>query len=275
MSKVFEFAIYKADIKQRLFTMLLWLFLSGALLSAGVFLYPAIVASHAGDALAEIMQVFPHEILKPFDLDAIPNLQVYTEYLSVCLQVLFAVGCLYACYLGTAALIRPESDNSVVFDYAQPVSRTCMLLSRFFSQATVLLVFDTGMYVLTLLISQSFVLDRGAFCNTLFRLFALFYLIGFLYLAIGFLFSSFLTHISQASAAALLLFLSTFLFGVCSGVNDALQWMKSLSPYHLFAASGMLQRTSVSGGTVTICLLLSLLCAAAAVVRYRYKDMNV
>lgn len=255
--------------------MMICFLLSGALLLLTLFFYPNVADSGLREGLQEMMQAFPADMLQRFGLNNIPDFTDYNHFLSAAMQVQLLFGCVFAAFLGTTSLIRYESDHSIVFLYAQPVSRLSLAYSKLVCQLTLLGLYNIGIFLIVYLMSAAFVAQSGMFLLAVLRVFFAFLLTELLYLCVGFFLSTCLSHSSQCSSTALMLFLSTLLFGILSGLVPGLSFLRFLSPYLYFQVYPLMIGDPMALSYILICLLVSLGCIAGCGLRYQRKDFNL
>lgn len=281
MPKVFSIPIFTKEFRRTLPSLILWLLVSGGLLALILYSFSAVAQTDFSDRLQEMLSAFPEEILAEFQLDSLPELSEFLAYFALTSHCVFAIGCLYACYRGCRSMVKLESHQSIVLIYAQPISRCSILISSFISHVLVLFVYNLGLWSVSYgiaAIQPDF--DAGSFASACLALYFAYFMVEVLYLSIGYLLSVFLSHSSQASAAAFAVLLASLLFGIVGGAVPALAWMLFLSPYH-YINTGLILESAVSGSPaglfpyVLICLIFSLILGVLSCVRYYFKDFNV
>ena len=273
MASVFSFTIYRKGLKRALPGLVIWLMISAALLALALLFFPTLVQSGLHETVTEAVGAFPEDLLETFGLSQLPDFTDYTYYLTWVLQIVFLIGCLYAAWLGAVSMVKLESDDTLLMIYAQPVWRCGIVISRLLCRATLLLIYQAVLFLLTQSLGGELVMDPS-FGGGLLRVFASFYLVELLYLCIGALLSLFLGHVSHAAAAAFGLLLITVLFGIASMAVPGMSWMGLLSPYGAFPVSTLL----VSQGEAVVYWVLAACClffSTLVCVRFHFKDMNV
>lgn len=243
--------------------------------------FSAAAQTDFSDRLQETLSAFPEELLAEFQLDNLPELSEFLTYFALTSHCVFAVGCLFACYRGCRSMVKLESHQSIVLIYAQPISRGSILISSFVSQALALLIYNLGLWGVSYgmaALQPDF--DAASFALACLSLYFSYFMVEVMYLAIGYLLSVFLSHSSQASAAAFAVLLASLLLGIVGGAIPALSWMLFLSPYH-YINTGLVLESAMLGAPAgvfpyaLICLIFSLILGALACVRYYFKDFNV
>ncbi len=281
MPKIFSFPIFTKELRRSVPSLILWFLISSGLLILALYSFSAVAQTNFSERLQETLSAFPEELLAEFQLDNLPELSEFLIYFALISHGVFAVGCLYACYRGCRSMVKLESHQSIVLIYAQPISRGSILISSFISQALVLMIYNLGLWGVSYgMAAMQPEVDADSFALACLSLYFSYFMVEILYLSIGYLLSVFLSHSSQASAAAFAVLLVSLLLGIFGGAIPALGWMLFLSPYHyidtsLVLDSAMLGAPSGMFPYVLICLIFSLILGALACVRYYFKDFNV
>ena len=281
MPKLFSVPIFLKEFRRSVPSLILWCLISGGLLVLALFSFGQVVQTDFPQRLEEVLSAFPEEVLEAFHLHRLPEFaEFFTYFASICHSI-FVIGCLYACYRGCRAMVKLESHQSIVLIYAQPISRASILLSSFASQALVLFIYNLVLWGASYSMSvfQLTGNDSG-FSGVSLLLYFAYWLVQIMYLSIGYLISVFLSHSSQASAAAFAVLLVSLLLGIAGGAVPSLSWMMFLSPFYYLDTSALLQ--AAAGGAsyslgipITVSLVFTVLFGGLAAVRYYFKDFNV
>ena len=272
MNKIISWPLASKEIGNGLFSVLRCFLVVALLLFAALALYPQVAASTLMEMLNELSEAFPKDLLNQFGLQSIPDFTLYQTYFSFLMQIVLIVLCVYAACRGCSALIKSESNSDIVLIYAQPVSRTAIVLGKFAAQAVLLLLLNGLLYLAAFLLCQSGGQDAVALIPSLLYLFFILFFIELSYLSIGFLLSGFLVHRSQASSCGVALFAATFLLGCFGSSIPAIGFMTWLSPYHYCGVEPLL---SVGVSFPWVLPVVSVVFLALAVVRYQSRDMNL
>lgn len=141
-----------------IWTAILTFFLAGI-----AFGYPFLIDEKLYASIDQLMSVFPSSLLKAFNMD-IASISKASGWIKTEGTVFYAlVGALYASILGGSILLKEESDKTIEFLYALPVSRAKIVLSRFFAgaiYASLLPVIVSGATCLVLWLTDDLVLSE-------------------------------------------------------------------------------------------------------------------
>ena len=274
--RFFESSIFVKSLRQGLLSLFLWMVLSGGLLILLLYCFHQIAGSDFSEILNDMLQAFPEGMRSQFGLGAFLHFSSFRNYFSVTMQIMLLIGCIFASYLGTTSIVRFASDHSTAFIQALPVSRASVVLSKLASQLCLLVFYNVFVFLIAAQASMGYVPDMGIFMGEILQVFLSFLAVEAVYLGLGIFLSAFLTHISQAAAAAFMLFIATMLFGVMGGAFQELHWLVPLSPYYYMAVYPLMESGSfVSGGLLAGCAAALLVCAALACAWYSYRNLDI
>lgn len=272
---LFTAALYKIYIKKMRRRLLLWLFLIGGFLLTVLMLYPTVAASKFNKTVTDMLSEFPAEFTVPLQLQNLPNLNQFLPYFGLCMQLALIAACVYACYLGAAALIRDESSGHIILFYSQPVSRTGIVFTRICACLTEYLLFLFGLFFLSLL-AGSIVAPLEIIITAFLKTFAAFFFAGLLFMAAGLVVSGHLVQTTQASGVAFGMFLFSFIAGVLGLAVKSLSWLACLSPYHYYDVLHIADLSyGFPVGKTVLILVLSAVGFFLGLVRYHRRDMQL
>src|SRR5574344_61334 len=122
--------MFKREIKVNLKSFLIW-----SIILIGIFLvvflvYPSIVNSDNVKMMDKMMEMFPPEMLKAFNMD-IASMDSAFGWLKTegFIFILLIVGC-YAGILGSNIVLKEESDKTIEYLNSLPVTRNKILFSK-------------------------------------------------------------------------------------------------------------------------------------------------
>lgn len=274
--RLFESSIFVKSLRQGLLGLFLWMVLSGGLIILLLYCFHQIAGSAFSEILNDMLRAFPEGMRSQFGLGAFLDFSSFRNYFSVAMQIMLLIGCIFASYLGTSSIIRFESDHSAAFIQALPVSRASVVLSKLVSQLCLLVIYNLFIFLIAAQASMGYVPDMGSFIGEILQVFFSFLAVEAVYLGLGILLSAFLTHLSQAAAAAFMLFIATMLFGVIGGAFQEMNWLIPFSPYYYTAVYPLMESGAyVSGGLLAGCAASLLVCAAIACAWYSYRNLDI
>lgn len=272
--------IFKLEFKSTRRSMILW----SCIVSGILILFMSFFPSMANSDMVQLMQAkidaMPKAMLAAFGLSRLPNFTHIIEYFAYIFQFLVLAGAVYAALLGASSLIKEESDGTIEYLYAQPVTRTQIVTQKLLSAV--------GSYVLFLIIIGTF----SAILLTVMKpekenlmdvimdmktIFAGMLLSGLVFLSVSFFISTLLKSAKQALPLAMGFVFGTWLLGAMSKiVSETVSFAKVFlyfSPLDYTMPSVLIYE-----GFKPVYLLLSLGLIAASVTGtylvYNKKDLK-
>ena len=113
----------KRELKVNLKGFLIWTGIMLALLLLIYLVYPSIVGDDNGSKIDDMVKAFPPEILKAFNMD-IAGLDTAFGWLkSEGFVFLYLIIGIYSCLLGSTILLKEESEKTIEYMAALPITR--------------------------------------------------------------------------------------------------------------------------------------------------------
>ena len=122
--------MFKRELQVNLKSFLIWLIILLAIFLVVFLVYPSIVNSDNIKMMDEMMEMFPPEMLKAFNMDITEIDNAYgwlkTEGFVF---VLLIIGC-YAGIIGSNILLKEESDKTIEYLNSLPVTRNKIIFRK-------------------------------------------------------------------------------------------------------------------------------------------------
>jgi len=110
------------ELKTNLKGLILWLVVSFALFSIVFIVYPTIAVTNT-QTINQLLELFPPEILKMFNMDIASISTVFGWFMSEGYTFIVLIAGIYAANLGATILAKEESDKTIEFLLARPINR--------------------------------------------------------------------------------------------------------------------------------------------------------
>lgn len=233
MNRIFSPHLYEYTLRGRIKGLLIWFFSASCTLAFLVLIFNLLMESGVPSFVSEMMTALPKDLTQNFYIDALPDFSNYKVNLGICLQAVMAVGSIYACYLGISSVIRSKKDGTLVFGYSQGLSKPCIIITHYISCATVLLLFNMGLFCLSMWIGLSNHVQE--LLDIILKSFLTMFVAELVFLAAGMFISSFMNDISACASFSFGLFLITFILGTLANYMSVFSFLKVFSPYHYFS----------------------------------------
>jgi ABC-2 type transport system permease protein len=192
-------------------------------------------------------------------------------------QFILMAACIHGAMLGLTALSKEESEGTIEFLYAKPVSRTQIVSGKLSAAAVSYLCYFAvisivgviaGMIVrpedlelMDMAVSFKSVLLGGMIA-------------GFTYLLLGFAVSVLLRKAKHAASMAVMLFFLTYIVGSIPTITGVLDFLKWVSPLNYFTP-GEVVVNGIDGINVLISVLIMGASAALTYSLYRKRNFYI
>ncbi len=133
--------IFKMEWQTNRKGLILWSSIVVLILVLFLSVYPTMQTSVMKDMLDTKLGGLPENMLKIFHLNDGPSLLEPVGYFGYIFQYIFIAASIYAAMLGSKSLVKEESNGTIEFLYAQPVSRTHIGIEKFIVAKSMLAVF--------------------------------------------------------------------------------------------------------------------------------------
>jgi ABC-2 type transport system permease protein len=269
--------IFKMEFKRALKPLAIWSIVCILLTILFMSMFPSMKDSGMQEIVDTKMGAMPEAILEAFNLKDMPDFTKLNQYFAYVFQYLAMAGSIYAGMLGAKSLIKEESDGTIEFLYAQPVSRTKIVTMKLLSSLAIFYMFAMVLSVASTLISLAVKPEDLKVIDLLMDMKLLFsglFLIGLVFMSLGFLISVLIPHLRLAMPVSIGIFFVTYLLGTFSGMIDALEFLKYFSPFH-YAVPLELVKSGFQTVSVVLGLIISIASIAATFFIYSKKDFRL
>jgi len=268
--------MYGFETRRLLKGLLTWSAVVTLLLVLFMAFFPSMAESGLADLSKYKLDALPPAVLEAFGLSVTTDLSDLLQYYAYIAQYILMAAAIYALILGTSALIKEESEGTIEFLYARPVSRLEITTNKLLSIVTILWAFNLVTLAASVLLLHTFRDPGYEYLPLTLTMFSGMLAAQMVFLTVGFALSTVLSRDSNPVTVGLGLFFVTYLLGAIAAVNEQLEWLKYLSPFHY------VQPTSILANEVTIeqvylhiMLLTTITAILFAYWRYRRKDLLI
>lgn len=269
--------MFKMELKRGLKPLAIWSIVCVLLIILFMSMFPSMKDSGMQELVNTKMDAMPKALLEAFNLENMPDFSKLNEYFAYVFQYIVIAGSIYGGILGSKALIKEESEGTIEFLYAQPVSRTKIVTMKILSSVVIFYLFVMVMALASIGISLlvkpedlkviDLVMDMKL-------LFGGFFLIGLVFMSIGFLISVVIKSLRLAMPISTGIFFTTYLLGTFSGMINSLEFLKYFSPFH-YAVPSELLKNGLDISNVVISIVIIIVTITATYFIYRKKDFII
>ena len=267
----------RLEWKQERGGLFVWLFFMVLIMGLMMAMFPVMANQGMEDILTTKLDAMPPEMLEAFSLTNGASLLQATGFFAYIFQYLFLAACIFATMKGAQALIKEETNGTIEYLYAQPISRKAIVTSKYIANLVLLMIFWIVLYGAALLFIYLFKEDGADFVEIIKDITLIFgaeSLVLLFFYSIGFLFSTFIASSRSTSGVALLLVFGTYMIGLVSKMVEDYEFLRVLSPIE-YAHPAALLEEGISWEYMVICIIGSMLVLGRSYLIYGRKDLRI
>lgn len=260
----------KREMKINFKNFIIWLFVLILLFLVVFLIYPFIIDSENFQAIDEMMQMFPQEILIAFNMD-ISSINSAYGWLKTegFVFVLLIIGC-YSGILGSQILLKEENDKTIEYLNSLPVKRNDIIISKMlagFIYITLLTVILGLFNLIALSLSQEFDIQQYILLSItpLFSSYVIYCLCLFL---------STLTHKTKKMfGISLGIVMLSYVLQMISSIAKVTEFLKYFSVFTLSDIRNVIVNVEINPVMILICICLSTLFIVFTFINYNRKEL--
>ena len=260
----------KRELKVNLKSFIIWTSILLGMFLTVYLMYPAIISSGNIDMMNEMMEMFPEEMLKAFNMDISSMDSAYGWLKTEGFVFVYLIVGVYSSIMGSSLVLKEESDKTIEYLNSLPIRRRDVLKSKIICGILdiVLMVLIMGLFnYIGLELSGDF--DRLQFI--LLSITPLF--IGLPLFGINIFISTFFKKTKNTFGIALgISFLSYFL-QILSDMSEETEFLKYLTVYTLGDLRNVIVDVSINPILVLIALFITIIFIVLSFIRYENKEL--
>lgn len=258
------------EIKFNLKNFLIWTLLLIVIFLVVYLIYPSIINGDNAKMMDEMMEMFPPEMLKAFNMD-IASMDSAFGWLRTegFVFVLLIIGC-YSGILGSNILLKEESDKTIEYLNSLPITRNKIIFSKvivglIYILLMVLIIgifnfvglslsgdFDTKQYILLSI-------------TPLFSSISIYFICMFL--------STFAHKTKKMLGISLGIVLISYVLQTLSAIDKSVEFLKYFSVFTLADIRNVISNVSINPIMVVITLCISFVFLTLTVIHYNKKEL--
>ena len=260
----------KRELKINLKSFLIWTSILVLLFIVVFLIYPSIIKSDNVQMLDQMMEMFPEEILKAFNMDISSLDSAFGWLKSEGFIFIILITGIYSSILGSNILIKEESDKTIEYLNALPVTRKKILFDKILSSIIyiVLMIIIIGVF-------NFIALDlSGEFDKKQYLLLTITPLLTSLPLFAINLFISTFTHKTQKTfSIGLGISLISYFILVLSEMDESISFFKYFTIYTLADIRNIIINISINPTMIVISLLITIILFVGTFIRNDKREL--
>jgi len=264
--------LIRKELKENFRSVLIWVSIISILIIMIILLHP--VAIEKMDMMNEMIEQFPKELLKAFNIDANTTFQNILNFFFYEFQFILVAGVIFAGALATNIIAKEENDKTIQFLYSKPISRSDILLSKLSVVLLYLLIFNIIIFSITS-VTMHIVSNQDINNLLLLNIFVGQMMIQITFSFIGILIATSLKKVKAATAITNGIIITTFILGIISKIADKISILSYISPMNYLLNDNFMKIGHVEVKYIIIMLVIVMLSAIISMTTYVKKDFTI
>ncbi|HEY3316428.1 MAG TPA: ABC transporter permease subunit [Bacillota bacterium] len=264
--------VFKREIRRNFRSWAIWTASIVGYLALIMSVFPSMVAQ--GKDLSKFFEAFPKAMLSAFSLDKLNFADVLGFYATEGTILLLLASSIYAIQLASGILAKEESDKTIEFLLAKPITRTSLVTQKT-AAALIYVVALNVVQAIAAYITVELVKSGPYSAKALWMLSLGGLLINLTFAAVGLLISVFVTKIKSLYPLGLGLVLGAYMLNVTAKLTEKLDVLKWFSPFSYADTADLVTKQSITPVHWVLFAVLIVGSVAATYVFYNRKDITV
>ena len=268
--------MFKFEFKRLLKGSIIWSLVCSALIVMFMLFFPSMKEMGMQELVGSKLEVLPEAFLEAFNISGATDFSNISDFSAYVLQYIIMAGGIYAAILGVSALVKEESEGTIEFLYSKPVTRNKIITAKVLANAVIFYIFLIILGAITMAVSAVVkpedieMIDMFMDIKTLYIGMAL---IGYIFMAIGFLISVFIKSSKKAIPIALGVFFASYILGIFSKLQDRLSGFIYFSPFD-YAPPSEIIKNGFETKFIVIGVCIIFISITITYIMYNKKDFN-
>ena len=268
--------MFKFEFKRLLKGSIIWSLVCSALIVMFMLFFPSMKEMGMQELVGSKLEVLPEAFLEAFNISGATDFSNISDFSAYVLQYIIMAGGIYAAILGVSALVKEESEGTIEFLYSKPVTRNKIITAKVLANAVIFYIFLIILGAITMAVSAVVkpedieMIDMFMDIKNLYIGMAL---IGYIFMAIGFLISVFIKSSKKAIPIALGVFFASYILGIFSKLQDRLSGFIYFSPFD-YAPPSEIIKNGFETKFIVIGLCIIFISITITYIMYNKKDFN-
>lgn len=261
--------MFKREFKINFKSLILWTFILLGIYALIFIMYPSLINEETKKSLEMMMNTMPKEILSNFNMDIVGIETAYGWFKTEGFMFLTIVGGLYAAIMGSTILLKEESDKTIEFLYAKPVSRNKIVTSKVLCGFLNILLFTSVITIGNYLFLNSiedFVLKEFLMISLIPLL--LYLLLFFISMFLG----TFLKKTKKAMSFAVFIVFASYFMQIIGSMGESLEIIKKISLFEFVSSRYIILNGCLNMNYIYIGVCLLVVFIACIYLRYNRKE---
>lgn len=263
--------MFNRELKINFKSFCIWLIITIIFFLVVFLVYPSIVNSSEIESLNDMMNIFPEEVLKAFNMDISTIDSVYGWLKSEGFIFIILIIACYSGLLGSNILLKEENDKTIEYLGMLPIKRHTIVTKKSIAG----IIYITALTFLIGIFNFIGLKLSGDFNQKQFILLSITPLLtSYTTFFICLFLSTFTNKSKKMIGVSLGLVLVSYLLNTISSLSENVEFLKYFSIFTLADLRNVIMEVNINPKMIITCLICSILFLALTIVRYNKKDFT-
>ena len=260
----------KRELKINLKSFIIWTGILIILFLVVFLIYPSIIKSDNIVLMDEMMNIFPKEMLKAFNMDISSMNTAFGWFKTEGLIFILLLAGIYASMLGSSILLKEESDKTIEYLNALPIKRRSIL----FQKVLCGVIYIVAMILIVGIFNYNALSLSGDFNKLQYILLSITPLLSSIPLfAISLFLSTFFNKTKKTFGLCLGVALASYFLQILSEMNEVTEIFKYFTVYTLADIRSVITNIAINPLMIILSIVITLLFIIGAFIRYEKKEL--
>lgn len=260
----------KRELKVNLRGFLIWTGTMLVILLLIYMVYPSIVSDGKGNKVNEMLEAFPSDLLKAFNMDLVGLDTAYGWLKSEGFTFLYLLIGIYACLLGSNILLKEESEKTIEYLASLPITRRKIAADKILVAMiyNISMIAALGVFNMIALNITENPDNKQLFLLSLTPIFP-----AIVLFALGFFIATFTHKTKKMLGISIGMVFAMYILGVISEMGESVKGLKYLSAFTLADSRSVITNTELKPVYPIVSLILFAALIILSLVRYQKKEL--
>lgn len=260
----------KRELKVNFKSFMIWTYILLAIFLVVYLMYPSIINSESGKMIDEMMEMFPEEVIKMFNMDISSMDSAYGWLKTEGFVFVLLLTGVYASILGSSILLKEESDKTIEYLNSLPITRGTILIKKIICG----IVYIVLMVIIMAIFNYIGLSISGDFDKKQYWLLSITPLLSAIPLfAISIFISTFFSKTKKTFGIGLGVALLSYFILILSEMSDVAEFLKYFTVYTLADIRNVIVEIAINPVMVILSGAITGAFIIASYIRYNKKEL--
>lgn len=269
--------IFKFESKRLFKPMLIWATVCILCIILFMSFYPSMSDLGIQDLVGSKLDALPESMKEAFNLSGAVDFSKLPDYTLYVMQYIAMAAGIYGGILGVSSLIKEESEGTIEFLYSKPITRngiiTSKILASLFIFTIFILLLFTANSIISLIVKPSDIKPLAVLKDVK-TLYLGMFLLGIIFMSLGFLISVLIKSAKQSIPISLGIFFATYICGIAADLKENLDFLIYFSPFDYAFPDGILTNGFKLSYIILAFVIIAISIAGTYII-YNKKDFRL